>query len=122
MLVLSVPFYDRARDGSRELAMIADGGVEHLQPPEFHGDPVSGGVLCFHHFGWDLLEAMREAGFTRAEAVRVRDTAQGLPAAQWVTPRARDSRLHPSRAAGATAFAALPKSPSAPAARYANTA
>ena len=45
---------------------------------------MSGGVLCFHHFGWDLLEALREAGFAGAEAVRVRDPAQGLPAAQWI--------------------------------------
>jgi SAM-dependent methyltransferase len=83
VLVLSVPFYVEA-GRSRELARIVDGVVEHLQPPEFHGDPVSGGVLCFHHFGWDLLDALREAGFTSAEAVRVRDTAQGLPAAQWI--------------------------------------
>jgi SAM-dependent methyltransferase len=83
VLVLSVPFYAEAGH-SRELARIVDGVVEHLQPPEFHGDPVSGGVLCFHHFGWDLLEALREAGFTGAEALLVRDPAQGLPAAQWI--------------------------------------
>ncbi len=83
VLVLSVPFYFEA-GRSRELARIVDGVVEHLQPPEFHGDPVSGGVLCFHHFGWDLLDALREAGFAGAEAVRVRDPAQGLPAAQWI--------------------------------------
>ena len=35
---------------------------------------VGGGVLCFHHFGWDLLGcAIRECSFAEAEALRVRD-------------------------------------------------
>lgn len=83
VLVLSVPFYAAAGQ-SRELAKIVDGVVEHLQPPEFHGDPLSGGVLCFHHFGWNLLDAVRAAGFADAEAVRVRDPGQGLLAPQWI--------------------------------------
>ena len=64
--------------------MAGDGRIEHLQPPEYHGDPLGGGVLCFHHFGWDLLEALREAGFTDAEALRVHDPAEGLPEPVWV--------------------------------------
>ena len=60
-------------------------GIDFLQqPPEYHGDPLGGGVLCFHHFGWDLLDAMRECGFAEAEALRVRDPERGLPEAQWV--------------------------------------
>ncbi len=83
-LVLSVPFYaDLANSGT--LARIdAAGRIEHLQPPEYHGDPLGGGVLCFHHFGWDLLAAMREAGFAGAEAVRLRDPAQGCPEPIWL--------------------------------------
>ncbi len=39
--------------------------IEHLQPPEYHGNPTDpdGGVLCFYHFGWDLLDALRREGF-----------------------------------------------------------
>lgn len=82
--VLSVPFHaDRER--SEVLARIdAHGRVEHLQAPEYHGDPLGGGVLCFHHFGWDLLAAMREAGFSRVEAVRMRDPARGWPEPLWL--------------------------------------
>jgi hypothetical protein len=48
----------------------ADGVVEHLLPPEYHGDPTNGtGCLCFYHYGWDLLEAIREAGFRDATVV-----------------------------------------------------
>ena len=83
-LLLSVPFHaDDER--SEVLARIdANGRIDHLQPPEYHGDPLGGGVLCFHHFGWDLLAQMRAAGFAQAEAVRVRDPARGWPEAMWL--------------------------------------
>jgi TrmH RNA methyltransferase len=83
VLVFTVPFYDE-QAGSTVLARVGADGVEHLLPPEYHGDPVSSGALCFHHFGWDLLEAMRAAGFSTAEALRVRDAARGIPQAQWI--------------------------------------
>jgi SAM-dependent methyltransferase len=84
-LLLTVPWH-WTNASSREIARLrADGGVDFLlQPPEYHGDPLGGGVLCFHHFGWDLLDAMRESGFAEAEAVRVSDPRRGLPEAQWV--------------------------------------
>ena len=84
-LLLTVPWYWTNAE-SREIArMRSDGGIDFLQqPPEYHGDPLGGGVLCFHHFGWDLLDAMREAGFAEAEALRVSDPEHGLPEAQWV--------------------------------------
>jgi SAM-dependent methyltransferase len=83
-LVLTVPFYC-AQHASEEVARVgADGTVEYMGTPEFHGDPLGGGVLCFHHFGWDLLESMRNAGFSEAVALRVRDPASGLPEANWI--------------------------------------
>ena len=40
-----------------------DGSIEHLEEPEYHGDPLKkDGILCYYHFGWDFLDAMREAG------------------------------------------------------------
>ena len=84
-LLLTVPWH-WTNPESREIArMRPDGGIDFLrQPPEYHGDPLGGGVLCFHHFGWDLLDAMRGAGFAEAEALRVSDPGHGLPEAQWV--------------------------------------
>ena len=83
-LVLTVPFYADAAWSETVARMSGDGRIEHLQPPEYHGDPLGGGVLCFHHFGWDLLDALREAGFADAVALRVRDPAHGLPEPLWV--------------------------------------
>lgn len=69
-LVLTVPFLETLQQTLVRARLREDGGIEHLEPEEIHGDPVSGGVLCFYHFGWDLLDALREAGFRRAEWIR----------------------------------------------------
>lgn len=77
-LVLTAPFVESAAASLLRARLRTDGSVEHLLEPEIHGDPVSGGVLCFHHFGWDLLEACRAAGFARAEWVRTWSPREGL--------------------------------------------
>ena len=111
--VLSVPFYVD-RESTETLArMDADGRVEHLQPPEYHGDPLGGGVLCFHHFGWDLLAAMREAGFSDARCGAHARSGARLAGSVVVAARA-PLAVHGAAAAG---FIPLPKSPSASAAR-----
>lgn len=84
VLALTVPFYEAQADNAAIARLDAQGRVEHLSEPEFHGDPVSGGVLCFHHFGWALLEDMRAAGFAAVEALRVQGREAGLPQGQWV--------------------------------------
>jgi SAM-dependent methyltransferase len=69
-LVLTVPFRQDSADTLVRARLRPDGSVEHLLEPEIHGDPVAGGVLCYYHFGWDLLDACRAAGFRRASWVR----------------------------------------------------
>ncbi len=47
-----------------------DGSVEHLLPPEYHTDPFGKRpILCFHHFGWELLRQMAEIGFRDVHGV-----------------------------------------------------
>jgi len=63
-LLLSTPLllhYDR----TLVRAVIGPSGtLQHLQDPEFHGDPLSAdGALCFYHFGWSLLDDLRAFGF-----------------------------------------------------------
>lgn len=60
-----------------------DGEIEHLLEPEYHGDPISGGVLCFYHFGWDVLDAAVEAGFTSAEMVMPQALESGYCYGLW---------------------------------------
>lgn len=80
--IATFPFRDtpdtltRARIGER-------GEVEHLLEPEFHGDPISGGVLCFYHFGWDVLDEFRTAGFRHARMVMPYSQDHGLLFGLW---------------------------------------
>ena len=84
VLVMTVPFYAASADSQAIAFVGADGEIETLGEPEYHGDPLSHGVLCFHHLGWDLLAAMHEAGFSEAEALRVSDPEQGIPEPLWL--------------------------------------
>jgi len=64
VLVVTVPFVVTAPESILRATIDQGGNVRHLLEPEYHGDPINGeGVLCFHHFGWDLLDAVRAAGF-----------------------------------------------------------
>ncbi len=70
-MILSVPFHRgpnhllRARIGD-------DGVIEHLLPEEYHGNPLDPkGCLCFHHFGWDILDFLKQVGFRRAAAYSI---------------------------------------------------
>ena len=64
VLVVTVPFVVTSPESILRATIDQGGNVRHLLEPEYHGDPINGeGVLCFHHFGWDLLDAIRAAGF-----------------------------------------------------------
>lgn len=66
-LVATFPFGADLRHTRVRARVTAGGEIEHVLEPEYHGDPVNGqGALCFYHFGWDVLEAMRDAGFSEA--------------------------------------------------------
>lgn len=68
-MMWSVPFV-ALNAGNTIRAKISNGIVEHLLPAEYHGDPVNQeGCLCFTHFGWEMLEQVRQGGFRDAYAV-----------------------------------------------------
>ncbi len=76
--VFSVPFVVEAQATLVRARLDADGHVEHLQPPEYHGDPVShAGCLCYYHFGWDLLDDLRALGFVDVTAFDCWSDAHG---------------------------------------------
>ncbi len=68
-LFFSVPFTKKPETLVR--ACRKEGGaVTHLLPPEYHGDPLrSAGCLCFYHFGWQLLDELKEIGFEKPAAL-----------------------------------------------------
>lgn len=69
-LMWSVPFNSSSPTNSIR-ARVVDGQVKHIiTPPEYHGDPLSQkGILCFQHFGWEMLDEMKQVGFSDAYAI-----------------------------------------------------
>lgn len=67
-MVFTCPFFTSRIDPLVRARLRKDGSIEHLEPPEVHGDPLNGdGILAWYHHGWGLLEDLREAGFTNVE-------------------------------------------------------
>jgi len=67
-LIFTVPFdYTRGDDKIRA-RMTGEGEIEHLLPPEYHGNPLDmeKGALCFRYFSWGVLDKLKEAGFEEA--------------------------------------------------------
>lgn len=65
ILVMTAPFVLNLTETVTRALIQTDGSIKHLLAPEFHGDPIDpeGGVLCFYHFGWSLLDDLRDLGF-----------------------------------------------------------
>lgn len=67
LFIFTVPL--SAAPHTVERARFAGGAVEHLLPPEYHGDRIrgQGRVLVFHDHGRDIVDRLRASGFASAE-------------------------------------------------------
>jgi len=69
-LLFSVPFVLASPHNITRARLSDDGTVEHLQEPEYHGDPMKkSGCLCYRHYGWEMLDELGNAGFRDAYAL-----------------------------------------------------
>lgn len=68
-LILTVPFVCSYPTNLIRASIRADGSTDHIFPPEYHGDPIDAdsGILCYYHFGWELIENLIATGFSDAE-------------------------------------------------------
>jgi SAM-dependent methyltransferase len=67
-LLLTTPIHFGLENSVVRASVNDDGTILHHLPPVYHGDPIDpNGVLCFHDFGWDLLDTLRGAGFSEVE-------------------------------------------------------
>lgn len=80
--IATFPFTDQASTLVRA-TVDEHGQVSHLLPPEYHHDPIGNGVLCFHHFGWDILDVFGEAGFRDARMAMPCSPQHGLFYGLW---------------------------------------
>lgn len=66
----SVPFVQTSEKNIVRARLSKTGEIVHLLPPEYHADPInSDGCLCFYHFGWEILEDLKAAGFKSSQAL-----------------------------------------------------
>ncbi len=72
IFLFSVPFAPNSYEHVVRARVRDDGSVEHLLPPEYHGDPLSQeGCLAYYHFGWRILDDLLRAGFGEPRALGV---------------------------------------------------
>lgn len=77
VLLFSAPFYRLEQHLVR--AQVVGGRLVHHLKPAYHGNPLSSeGSLVFTHFGWPLLDDVREAGFRSVEIGLLYDPYQGI--------------------------------------------
>jgi SAM-dependent methyltransferase len=76
-MLFSIPFY-LGEQTTRIRAVEEQGSIRHVQPPQYHGNPVSAeGSLVFNDFGWDVIEQCLAAGFKEAYAIFYHSTVLG---------------------------------------------
>ncbi len=65
-----VPFYPYQQFNTLRAYIDDDEQIVHLEPPEYHGNPLSeDGSLCYHNFSFQLPDEIRETGFRDVEVV-----------------------------------------------------
>lgn len=72
-LIFSAPFNHNATKSQKCAVISANGEIEHLFPPAYHGSH-----LVYYNYGWDLLEFCRSAGFVQVYIGVCFDPLQGL--------------------------------------------
>ena len=79
--VFTVPI-TRYREPSRRRARLGAGGVEHLLPAEYHGDPVNdGGALVTVDWGWDISQQIFDSSGLFTHVFHIDDLTRGIRAA-----------------------------------------
>jgi len=79
-LLSTFPFLHDRFESIIKARLRADGSIDYLSEPEYHGNPVdpSGGSLVFQIPGWDILEDCRKAGFVQAKMILLCSLNSGI--------------------------------------------
>jgi SAM-dependent methyltransferase len=95
--LFSTPFDPGSPTTAVRARVDPDGSITHVLEPEYHGDPLAGaGILCFQHFGWDLLQRLRDTGFSDAQALFYwSDLLGSVPIKSCSSPGSPDSDADP---------------------------
>jgi len=79
--VFTVPLVNRAAPSCRRAERLADGSVRHLQPPQFHGNPIDDtGSLVTMDWGYDIAAFIQAASGLFTHIVHLDDLQHGVRA------------------------------------------
>jgi SAM-dependent methyltransferase len=79
IMVMTAPFFPSLQHTQQLARLNTNGEVEHLiDPPEYHGDPITGLILAYYRFGWSIMDDIKAAGFSDAVVVLEYDPFSGL--------------------------------------------
>lgn len=69
--LFTVPFNRNSKSNIIRAKIDNEGNMIHLLPPEYHGNPLNSknDCLCYYHFGWKILDDLRDVGYESAYAV-----------------------------------------------------
>jgi SAM-dependent methyltransferase len=57
--ILTFPFYPTLSRTRQRARVLANGSIENILPPVYHGNPLGGGSLLINELSWDYLERIR---------------------------------------------------------------
>jgi len=67
--IATFPFERQSFKTDERAVKNSDGTITYFSPPEYHGNPLMNEeILCYRHFGWDVMEKFKDAGF---ESVKI---------------------------------------------------
>lgn len=77
--LFTVPTYKELVVSERRARYLADGSVEHLAAPEYHGNPIdAAGSLVTFHYGYDFAQLAQEWSGMSVEVARFNDPYHGI--------------------------------------------
>jgi SAM-dependent methyltransferase len=83
-MVFTMPFFMSQNKNLLRGRLLADGSLQHILPPEYHGDPLHPeGAYTFHYFGWKILDDLKDEGFAAAEIAMYYDIFCGYASSNY---------------------------------------
>jgi SAM-dependent methyltransferase len=79
--IFTVPLVRKSEPTRRRAQLKPDGTIEHLLPPEYHGNPVDGaGSLVTIDWGYDILKNIFDASGMPGQIILIDDLNRGIRA------------------------------------------
>ncbi len=71
--IITVPFDINRQYNNLRTIVKEDGSLQHIEQPIHYHTPAGPkeGLLCYQHFGWEMLDELHEAGFSEVRATFV---------------------------------------------------